>query len=119
MKKSFYQVFKDKTQKTLNNIQEKRGIYNVSFNEKKATLIEAELEFIENAVIDYIKDYSFYYVKGYHNVRRDIGLGANHIKFHLEPNSQGQITIKGSLNTFKYSLIEFPKFKSSSIVICP
>lgn len=98
MKKSFYQVFKDKTQKALNNIQEKRGIYNVSFNEKNSTLIEAELEWIENAVIDYIKDYSFYYVKGFHDKRRDKGLGAEHIKLHLEPNSQGQITIEELLN---------------------
>ena len=102
MKKSFYQVFKDKTQKALNNIQEKRGIYNVSFNEKKATLIEAELEWIENAVIDYIKDYSFYYVKGFHNEDRNKGLGANHIKLHLEPNSQGQITIEELLNLGNY-----------------
>ena len=98
MKKSFYQVFKDKTQKALNNIQEKRGIYNVSFNEKNSTLIEAELEWIENAVIDYIKDYSFYYVKGFHNEDRNKGLGVEHIKLHLEPNSQGQITIEELLN---------------------
>ena len=102
MKKSFYQVFKDKTQKTLNNIQEKRGIYNVSFNEKNSTLIEAELEFIENAVIDYIKDYSFYYVKGWHSKQRDKGLGAKHIKMHLEKGSEGEITIEELLNIGNY-----------------
>ena len=61
-------------------------------------MIEAELEFIENAVIDYIKDYSFYYVKGYHNPDRDKGLGAEHIKLHLEPNSDEQITLEELLN---------------------
>ncbi|EPN1533399.1 hypothetical protein ACTVZV_001745, partial [Campylobacter upsaliensis] len=74
MKKSFYQEFKDKTKQSLTRLRlEKRGIYNVSFNEKNLTLIEAELEFIENAVIDYIKDYSFYYIKGFHDKRRDKG----------------------------------------------
>ena len=94
MKKSFYQVFKDKTQKALNNIQEKRGIYNVSFNEKNSTPINAELELIENVIIDYV----VHYIKGWHNERRDKGRGANHIKLHLEPNSQGQITIEELLN---------------------
>ena len=85
MKKSFYQVFKDKTQKALNNIQEKRGIYNVSFNEKKASEID-----IDAMVIMYIK--------GYHNVRRDIGLGAKHIRLHLEEECEGEINAKELLN---------------------
>ena len=85
MKKSFYQAFKDKTQKALNNIQEKRGIYNVSFNEKKASEID-----IDAMVIMYIK--------GYHNVRRDIGLGAKHIRLHLEEECEGEINAKELLN---------------------
>ncbi|ARE81408.1 hypothetical protein [Campylobacter helveticus] len=96
--KPLFESFKNKIDTARKNRQEKRGIYNVSFNEKDSTLIEAELEFIENAVIDYIKDYSFYYVKGYHNPDRDKGLGAEHIKLHLEPNSDGQITLEELLN---------------------
>ncbi|WP_236096422.1 hypothetical protein [Helicobacter sp. MIT 11-5569] len=74
--------------------KEKRGIYNVTFNEKNSTPINAELEAIENAIIDYV----IHYVKGFHNPYRDRGLGANHIKLHLEENSEGQITIEELLN---------------------
>lgn len=42
--------------------QEKRGIYNVTFNEKKATPILKDIELIQNAVIEYIA----MYVRGYH-----------------------------------------------------
>ncbi|WP_270963563.1 hypothetical protein [Campylobacter upsaliensis] len=97
MKRSFYQEFRDKTKQSIARL-EKRGIYNVSFNEKNLTLIEAELEFIENAVIDYIKDYSFYYIKGFHDKRRDKGLGAEHIKIHLEKGSEGEISLEELLN---------------------
>nr|WP_306809779.1 hypothetical protein [Campylobacter upsaliensis] len=38
------------------------------------------------------------YIKGYHNIRRDIGLGANHIKLHLEENSEGEINASELLN---------------------
>ncbi|EPN1533070.1 hypothetical protein ACTVZV_001401, partial [Campylobacter upsaliensis] len=70
MKKSFYQEFKDKTKQSLTRLRlEKRGIYNVSFNEKNSTPINAELEAIENAIIDYV----VHYVKGWHNERRDKG----------------------------------------------
>ena len=74
--------------------KEKRGIYNVSFNKKKTTPINAELESIENAIIDYV----IHYVKGWHNIRRDKGLGAEHIKLHLEKGSQGEITLEELLN---------------------
>lgn len=47
------------------NHKEKRGIYNVSFNEKKATPINSELEAIENAIIEYV----IHYVKGWHNIK--------------------------------------------------
>ena len=76
------------------NHKEKRGIYNVSFNEKKATPINSELEAIENAIIEYV----IHYVKGWHNIKRDRGRGAEHIKLHLEPNSEGQITLEELLN---------------------
>ncbi|RAX59333.1 hypothetical protein CCZ01_00950 [Helicobacter monodelphidis] len=74
--------------------KEKRGIYNVTFNDKNSTPINAELEAIENAIIDYV----IHYVKGYHNIKRDIGLGAKHIKLHLEKNSEGQITLEELLS---------------------
>ena len=38
------------------------------------------------------------YVKGWHNIRRDKGIGARHIKAHLEKDSEGYITIDELLN---------------------
>ncbi|ELH6017484.1 hypothetical protein Q9X21_001602, partial [Campylobacter upsaliensis] len=72
----------------------KRGIYNVSFNEKNSTPINAELEAIENAIIDYV----VHYVKGWHNERRDKGRGAEHIRLHLEKGSEGEISLEELLN---------------------
>ncbi|ELY0805327.1 hypothetical protein ACI7RM_001568 [Campylobacter upsaliensis] len=95
MKKSFYQEFKDKTKQSLTRLRlEKRGIYNVSFNEKNSTPINAELEAIENAIIDYV----VHYVKGWHNERRDKGRGAEHIRLHLEKGSEGEISLEELLN---------------------
>ena len=76
------------------NSKEIRGIYNVTFNDKKSTPIKTDLEIIEDAVIDYVINY----VKGYHSISRDRGYGAEHIKLHLEPNSKGQITLEELLN---------------------
>ena len=74
--------------------KEKRNIYNVSFNEKNSTPINAELEAIENIIIDYV----VHYIKGWHNERRDKGLGAEHIKLHLEKDSEGEINLEELLN---------------------
>ncbi|MBJ6707808.1 hypothetical protein JE036_08335 [Campylobacter upsaliensis] len=74
--------------------KEKRGIHNVSFNEKNSTPINAELEAIENAIIDYV----VHYVKGWHNERRDKGRGAEHIRLHLEKGSEGEISLEELLN---------------------
>ena len=78
------------------NNKEQRGIYNVTFNAKKATALRTDLEIIEDAVIKEVT----MYVKGYHDKRRDKGLGAEHIKFkHLEnPQKEGYIEIKELLN---------------------
>ena len=76
------------------NNKEKRGIYNVTFNEKLSTPIQTDLEVIENAVIDYM----VHYIKGWHNIKRDKGVGAEHIKLHLEKGSQGEITLEELLN---------------------
>ncbi|EOB1146470.1 hypothetical protein ACIQIM_001639, partial [Campylobacter upsaliensis] len=95
------QEFKDKTKQSLTRLRlEKRGIYNVSFNEKNSTPINAkmpinaELEAIENAIIDYV----VHYIKGWHNERRDKGRGAEHIKLHLEKGSEGEISLEELLN---------------------
>ena len=84
--------------------QEQRGIYNVTFGDEKATPIFKDIEAIEDAVIEYIA----MYVKGWHNVRRDKGAGAEHIKLHLEKGSQGEISIDELVNVGK-SLREFLK----------
>ena len=86
------------------NHKEKRGIYNVSFNKKKATPINSELEAIENAIIEYV----IHYVKGWHNIKRDKGRGAEHIKLHLQQGSEGEITIEELLNLGK-SIREYLK----------
>ncbi|WP_240811446.1 hypothetical protein [Campylobacter helveticus] len=92
--KDLYKSFKDKIDTARKNRQEKRGIYNVSFNEKDSTPINAELEAIENIIIDYV----VHYIKGWHNERRDKGRGAEHIKLHLEKGSEGEITLEELLN---------------------
>lgn len=91
MWKKKLEQLKNRTQKLK---QEIRGIYNVSFNNKNSTLINTDLELIENAVIDYI----IHYIKGFHNIKRDKGKGAKHIKFHLEKGSEGEITLDELLN---------------------
>ncbi|SQC36437.1 Uncharacterised protein [Helicobacter fennelliae] len=78
--------------------KEKRGIYNVTLNDKNSTPSLKDIEAIEDVVIEYARDYVFYYVKGFHNPYRDRGLGAEHIKLHLESGSEGEITIQELLN---------------------
>ena len=74
--------------------KEKRGIYNVTFGDEKVAPIFKDIEAIEDAVIEYIA----MYVKGYHNIKRDIGLGAEHIKIHLGKGAEGEITLEELLN---------------------
>lgn len=57
--------------------KEKRGIYNVTLNDKNSTPILKDIEAIEDVVIEYARDYVFYYVKGFHNPYRDRGLAQN------------------------------------------
>lgn len=75
-------------------MKEQCGIYNVTFNDKKSTPIKTDIEIIEDAVINEI----IYYVKGWHNVKRNKGKGAEHIKLHLEKGSKGEITLEELLN---------------------
>lgn len=86
------------------NKREKRGIYNVTFNDKKATPILKDIEAIENAAIEYIA----MYIKGWHNIKRGKGKGAEHIKLHLREGSQGEITIEELVN-IGHSLREYLK----------
>ncbi|MDO7253079.1 hypothetical protein [Helicobacter cappadocius] len=93
--------------------KETRGIYNTTFNEKKATPIsvQSDLEKIEDAIIEEV----VMYVKGYHNIKRDKGLGAEHIKIHLEQNSQGAITLKELLDLGKSIRAYIDKFQEPFI----
>lgn len=84
--------------------KEQQGIYNVTFGDEKVAPIFKDIEAIEDVVIEYIT----IYVKGWHNVRRDKGAGAEHIKLHLEKGSQGEISIEELVNIGK-SLREFLK----------
>ncbi|WP_258437185.1 hypothetical protein, partial [Helicobacter monodelphidis] len=83
---------------------EQRGIYNVTFNEKKATPIKTDIELVEEAIIEQV----VMYVKGYHLKRRDKGAGAEHIKLHLGDKSDGAITIEELVNLGN-SLREYTK----------
>jgi len=75
--------------------KEKLGIYNVTFNDKKSTPINlTDVEYVEDAVIQEVVAY----VKGWHNIKRDKGMGANHIKMHLASDSEGHITLEELLN---------------------
>ncbi|MBX7491224.1 hypothetical protein [Helicobacter turcicus] len=89
--KDFLQKFQD-IERSLQ--KETRGIYNVSFNAKRATPIQKDIEAVENAVITYIA----MYVRGFHLKRRNKGKGAEHIKLHLEKGSEGEITLEELLN---------------------
>lgn len=83
----------------MDNKKEIKGIYNTTFNQKKATPIslQSDIEIIENAIIEEV----VMYVKGYHKRRNDRGFGAEHIKIHLEENSQGYIKLEELLNLGK------------------
>lgn len=74
--------------------KEQRGIYNVNFNNKNATPIKTDIELIENAIINEV----IYYIKGWHNEKRDKGKGAEHIKMHLGNGAEGEITLEELLN---------------------
>ena len=95
--------------------KEKRGIYNVSFNEKEIAPIKSEIELIEDAVISYINDYAFYYIKGYHDERRDKGFSAEHIKLHLESGAEGEININELLDLGKNIRAYLQEFKEPFI----
>lgn len=78
--------------------KESRGIYNVTFNEKRATPLSLEPNIIDNLVKYTLKEAVIMYMKGFEDKRRDKGLGAEHIKLHLEQGSEGEITLDELLN---------------------
>ena len=93
--KSFAQKFKDISKELQ---KETRGIYNVTFNDKNATPINLEPDLLEELIESTIKEAIIMYMKGFHDYRRDKGLGAEHIKIHLEKGSEGEVNIEELLN---------------------
>ena len=73
--------------------KEKRGIYNVAFNDKKSTQIYKDLDDIEQAIK---------FEKGRADTEKNgkikSGFGALHIKKHTEPNKFGYVTTQEYLN---------------------
>ena len=64
--------------------QEQKGIYNVAYNGKNATLIKQDLESVESAIL---------FEKGRENPKTNKGFGAKHILKHTkDTNAQGYIT---------------------------
>ena len=69
--------------------KEQRGIYNVSFNEKKSTQIKKDLDDVNEALK---------YEKGFENKKTKKGYGALHIQKHLDPQKNGYVTKQELLN---------------------
>lgn len=94
----FNNLFNKIKAKFYTKTEEQKGIYNVTFKDKEIAYINLkaskDIEVVENAVIDNI----ILYVKGWHNIKRDKGKGANHIKIHLEKGARGEITLYELLN---------------------
>ena len=81
--------------------KEKLGIYNVTYNDKSATLVRRDLEKIDDALM---------FEKG--SSKKG---GAIHIKKHLEPEAQGAITQSELLNIGKNIREYLQKFKEPFI----
>jgi len=73
--------------------REKRGIYNVAFNNKKSTIIRKDLETIDE-IIKFEKGEADYVANG----ERKSGYGALHIKKHLEAQNNGWVSKQEYLN---------------------
>ncbi|MGG7047970.1 MULTISPECIES: LPD23 domain-containing protein, partial [unclassified Campylobacter] len=73
--------------------KEKRGIYNVAFNDKKSTIIYKDLENIEQ-IIKFEKGKTDQIKKG----ELKSGYGALHIQKHLNKNADGWVTSQEYLN---------------------
>lgn len=84
--------------------QEKLDIQEITFGDKQYAQIVTDLKLVNDAVIATI----VYYIKGYHNRKIDKGVGAQHIKFHLNPTDKGYVSLDELLN-LGASLREFSK----------
>ena len=73
--------------------REKRGIYNVAYNNKKSTIIRKDLETIDE-IIKFEKGEADYVVNG----ERKNGYGALHIQKHLDTKNNGWVTKQEYLN---------------------
>lgn len=124
--KEIFEKFKNQNQKLLNKVDdikndinnEKRGIYNVTFNNKNATPIKTDLEIIEDAIIAEIA----MYVRGYHNphngvrfraVVAEIGGGTN-LPSHTNSNEQ-IITFYSDRNLKQYKGYDRMKFQNPQV----
>ena len=63
--------------------KEKRGIYNVQFNEKKSTRISKDIKLVDKAIK---------FEKGFENPNTKKGAGALHIKKHIGNDKNGWVT---------------------------
>ena len=73
--------------------REKRGIYNVAFNNKKSTIIRKDLDVIDE-IIKFEKGEADYMAHG----ERKSGYGALHIQKHLDTQNNGWVTKQEYLN---------------------
>jgi hypothetical protein len=78
----------------MNAVQkEKRGIYNVAFNNKRSTIIHKDLAAIDE-IIKFEKGEADYVARG----ERKSGYGALHIKKHLDTQNNGWVSKQEYLN---------------------
>ena len=73
--------------------KERRGVYNVAFNEKKSTIIRKDLDAIDE-IIKFEKGEADYVING----ERKSGYGALHIKKHLDTQNNGWVSKQEYLN---------------------
>ena len=73
--------------------KERRGVYNVAFNEKKSTIIRKDLDAIDE-IIKFEKGEADYVING----ERNSGYGALHIKKHLDTQNNGWVSKQEYLN---------------------
>ncbi|WP_086282272.1 LPD23 domain-containing protein [Campylobacter devanensis] len=75
--------------------KEVRGVYNVAFNEKRATQIYKDIEDVENVI-------KFEKGRADNISANKDGFGSLHIQKHLDPKNEGYITTQEYLNMGEY-----------------
>ena len=75
--------------------KEVRGVYNVAFNEKRATQIYKDIEDVENVI-------KFEKGRADNITANKDGFGSLHIQKHLDPKNEGYITTQEYLNMGEY-----------------